>query len=102
MTENVKNIQFALGLAQKAGKLVSGDWAVRDSLKQKKIKLIVLATDASQNSKKEVYQLARSQKIEIIEEITACEIGSAIGKGKRICAGILDINFVNLLKSKRL
>ncbi len=49
------NIAFALGLAQKAGKVASGDFAVRSALKSGKAKLLVVATDAAPNSKKDMY-----------------------------------------------
>ncbi len=45
-------VTFALGLAQKAGKLASGDYAVRSALKNGKAKLLLVAADAAENSKK--------------------------------------------------
>ena len=49
------NVAFALGLAQKAGKVASGDFAVRSGLESGKAKLLHVATDASPNSKKDMY-----------------------------------------------
>ena len=43
---------FALGLAQKAGKLVSGDFAVKAALKAGTVQLLVVAQDTAPNSKK--------------------------------------------------
>ena len=48
-------VTFALGLAQKAGKLASGDYAVRSALKNGKAKLLLVAADAAENSKKDMY-----------------------------------------------
>ena len=45
---------FALGLAQKAGKLVSGDFAVKAALKAGTVQLLVVAQDTAPNSKKEL------------------------------------------------
>lgn len=49
------NVAFALGLAQKAGKVASGDFAVRSALKSGKAKLLIVAADAAPNSKKDMY-----------------------------------------------
>lgn len=51
-------VTFALGLAQKAGKLASGDYAVRSALKNGKAKLLLVAADAAENSKKDMYFMA--------------------------------------------
>ena len=42
-----KDVAGALGLAQKAGKLSSGDLGVKDALLGGKAKLLLIATDAS-------------------------------------------------------
>ena len=55
------NVAFALGLAQKAGKIASGDVAVRAALKSGKVKVLVLAQDAAPNSKKEFISWQRWQ-----------------------------------------
>ena len=41
-----KDVAGALGLAQKAGKLSSGDLGVKDALSDGKAMLLVIATDA--------------------------------------------------------
>ena len=41
-------VTFALGLAQKAGKLASGDYAVRSALKNGKARLLLVAADAAE------------------------------------------------------
>ena len=59
------NVAFALGLAQKAGKVASGDFAVRSALKSGKAKLLVVAEDAAPNSKKDMYYLAEVAGVEV-------------------------------------
>ena len=48
-----KDVAGALGLAQKAGKISSGDLGVKDALSGGKAKLLVVAADASPNTVKE-------------------------------------------------
>ena len=92
------NVAFALGLAQKAGKVASGDFAVRSALKSGKAKLLSVAADAAPNSKKDMYYLAEVAGVEVIELLTRDELGYAIGKAKRTALVITDNNFAKMLK----
>ena len=92
------NVAFALGLAQKAGKVASGDFAVRSALKSGKAKLLVVATDAAPNSKKDMYYLAEVAGVEVVELLTRDGLGFAIGKAKRTALAITDLNFAKMIK----
>lgn len=92
------NVAFALGLAQKAGKVASGDFAVRSALKSGKAKLLIVATDAAPNSKKDMYYLAEVAGVEVMELLTRNELGFAIGKAQRTALAITDLNFAKMLK----
>ena len=91
------NVAFALGLAQKAGKVASGDFAVRSALKSGKAKLLVVAEDAAPNSKKDMYYLAEVAGVEVVELLTRDELGYAIGKAKRTALVITDTNFAKMI-----
>ena len=91
---------FALGLAQKAGKLVSGDFAVKAALKAGTVQLLVVAQDTAPNSKKELCYLAAQAGVLVLELLTRWELGSAIGKGQRAAAAITDSNFASMLQGK--
>ncbi|MCQ2363268.1 MAG: ribosomal L7Ae/L30e/S12e/Gadd45 family protein [Acidaminococcaceae bacterium] len=90
--------QFVLGLAQKAGKLVSGDFAVKNAFKEGRVKILFVARDAAAGSRKELHFLAEKAGVPVDESLTADEIGSSIGKGSRISAALLDENFLNMLR----
>jgi ribosomal protein L7Ae-like RNA K-turn-binding protein len=91
---------FALSLAQKAGKVVSGDFAVRGALKAGTVKLLVLAADTAPNSKKEMRYLAEQAGVPVVELLTRWELGSAIGKGQRAAVAVTDSNFAGMLSGK--
>lgn len=91
------NVAFALGLAQKAGKVASGDFAVRSALKSGKAKLLVVATDAAPNSKKDMHYLAEVAGVTVVELLTRDELGFAIGKAKRTALAITDTNFAKMI-----
>ena len=59
---------FALGLAQKAGKLVSGDFAVKAALKAGTVQLLVVAQDTAPNSKKELCYLAAQAGVPVLAD----------------------------------
>ena len=91
---------FALGLAQMAGKLESGDFAVKAALKAGTVQLLVVAQDTAPNSKKELCYLAAQAGVPVLELLTRWELGSAIGKGQRAAAAITDSNFASMLQGK--
>ena len=91
-------VTFALGLAQKAGKLASGDYAVRSALKNGKAKLLLVAADAAENSKKDMYFMAEMSDTPVVECLTRDELGWAIGKAKRTAVVVLDNSFANMIK----
>lgn len=90
-------LTFALGLAQKAGKVASGDFALRAALKAGKGKLMIIAVDTSENSKKDLLYLAEYAEVPVVEALSGYELGHAIGKGKRSAALIIDKNFVDMI-----
>ncbi len=91
-------LSFAIGMAQKAGKAVSGDFSVRSILKSGKAKLLVIAADAAPNSKKDMYYLADAAKVPVLETATRQELGAAIGKAPRTAIAITDSNFAKMLQ----
>ena len=79
-----------LGFASKAGKLSYGFDAVRTSLSQKKSKLLLLANDISQKSKKEILFFGNKYNVSVIdlEQIDMQTLSHAVG---RKC-GIISVN----------
>ncbi len=95
-----KQVAFALGLAQKAGKVASGDFAVRAALNGGKARLMLIACNAAENSRKELEYLAETAGVKAITGPTREEIGSAIGKSPRMAVVITDNNFAVMIQSK--
>lgn len=82
-----------LGLCQRAGKAVSGDFAVRANISKGKVKAMIIATDTSEKVKQEYIQLGKTNKIPTVLVLTKQEIGLALGKSARVAVAILDSNF---------
>lgn len=77
-----------LGLAQRAGFLVTGDEMVEKAMKQGKKLLVLCANDASQATQSR-YQKMSQQYEHILEQtFSSDQISHALGKKRSICAVI--------------
>lgn len=95
MKNNMEKIHSLLGLAMRAGKLVSGEDATMLDLKKGKLNLIIVASDASNNTKKLFNDKSSYRKVNCVELSTKSDLGISIGKDSRAVIGIKDIGFAN-------
>ena len=82
-----------LGLAARAGKIVSGDDSTLLELKRGNVKLVIIAEDASNNTKKLFKDKSSYRHIPYEHFSTKLQIGLAIGKAPRAVVGIKDAGF---------
>lgn len=87
-----------LGLAQRAGKVISGEGSVENALRKGKVKLLILAEDASANTSKLFHNMTKTAGVPIHVHGTKLELGLAIGKSQRSTIAITDMNFVRGIK----
>lgn len=95
MNNNIEKIHSLLGLAMRAGKLVSGEDGTMLDLKKGKLNLVIVAEDASNNTKKLFKDKSSFRKVDYIELSTKNDLGISIGKDSRAVIGIKDIGFAN-------
>ena len=96
--KNLKQTLFSIGLAKKAGKLVSGTDAVCDEIRKGKIFLIVCSEDVSDNTKKKISDCAAYYQVKLFYLDVSKEIlGNSIGKPFAACVGISDKNLSELI-----
>lgn len=98
MKSNEDKIYSLLGLATRAGKVVSGDDSTLLDMKKGRVNLVIVASDASDNTKKLFNDKCSYRKIDVLHFSTKLNLGSAIGKGYRAVIGIKDINFSSKIK----
>ena len=79
-----------LGIAAKAGKLVSGTDAVLDVAKRKQAKLVIVAEDSSDKTKKEMKFICDRFNIPLMIFGNIDENSHAIGKRNRAIIAITD------------
>lgn len=80
-------------MPQSLGKVISGMDAVCEGVERKKVKLVVVATDTSEKSKKNIKYVCTNNEINVIEFSTIEELSHVIGKKNKAIIGITDKNF---------
>ena len=75
-----------LGMATRAGKLVSGDGLTTKAIQKNQAKLVVVASDASDNTKEKMQNKCKFYNVPLDISFTKDEISQAIGKSRSICA----------------
>lgn len=98
MKSNEEKVYSLLGLCMRAGKVVSGDDSTLLDLKKGKVHLILIANDASDNTKKLFNDKCSYRNVSLINFSTKLQLGLSIGKAPRAVIGIKDINFSNKIK----
>ncbi len=82
-----------LGLCMKAGKVKSGAFSVTDAVHNGKAWVVITATDASANTKKEFMNMCSFYEVPYYEYGTKDELGHAMGKEERSCIAVCDEGF---------
>ncbi|HBQ64798.1 MAG TPA: 50S ribosomal protein L7ae [Clostridiales bacterium] len=86
-----------LGLAAKAGKLVSGEEMCLRMIHKGKVRCIIMAEDASSNARQRLSKACSAAGIRCLTYGNKASLGRHIGKEIRAVVGVMDGNF-----SKRL
>ncbi len=92
-----KKILGLLGIATKAGKVASGEFMVENMIKSRKAKLVLVAGDASDNTKKLFHNKCEYYKVPLYILSTKEELGHAIGCEARASVCVADEGFKKAL-----
>lgn len=82
-----------VALCQKARGLVAGEFACKKAVLEKEAKLVIVATDASNNTKKLFGDKTSYRQIPCLQWGTKEKLGSILGKEPRAVIAIVDTNF---------
>lgn len=72
--------------------------AVQTALARHKVKLLLIAADASESSKANLRQLADRAQTVYVECATKAALGASLGKGPRAAVAILDQGFATAVR----
>ena len=82
-----------LGLAKRAGKVVSGEFMTEKAVKTGKAYLVIVAKDASENTKKNFNDMCSWYRVPIRTGPGREDLGHAIGQEMRVSVAVTDENF---------
>lgn len=89
-----------IGIAKRAGKVVSGEFSTEKAIKEKKAKLVIVAEDASDNTKKLFTNKTKFYDIPLFFYGDKDSLGHGIGCEIRTSIGILDEGLANAIIKK--
>ena len=89
-----------LGLAIRGRNLVSGEFQTESAVKDGSALLVIVAQDASANTKKLFHDKCSFYEVPIWEYGTKVELGRAIGKDLRSSLAICDAGLANAIQKE--
>ena len=87
-----------ISLATKAGKTKSGEFMTEKEVKEGRAHLVIVADDASDNTKKKFQNMCEYYKVPVYFFSNKDDLGHAIGKEFRASLAILDEGFKNSIE----
>ena len=96
----VDRVLSMIGLSAKAGKVKSGEFAVEQAVKGGKAYMVIVAEDASDNSKKNYRDMCTFYEVPIYFYGNKEDLGSCCGKEFRASVAIMDENLAKAVADK--
>ena len=84
-----------IGLAARARKVCFGADSVEERINKNKVKMLIVAEDASQRTKDKFNKIAKEKNVPIIIKGDIELLSKTIGKSNKAIIGIEDINLSN-------
>ncbi len=100
MSQILKKVFSLLGIATKSNNLVSGEFLTEKAVKEHKAALVIVAEDASNNTKKMFTNMCEFYKVPIYFCGTKNELGHAMGKEFRASLAILDKGLADAIEKQ--
>lgn len=95
--DDEKKVLSYLGLSRKAGKLVSGAYQTEEAVRKGRAALVILAGDASDNSKKKFRNMCEWHHVRLLCLSDTVTLGSCTGSGPRSSLAVLDSGFAEAI-----
>ena len=87
-----------LGLCKRANKVAGGEVAAEEAIRGKKACLVIVAGDASANTKKKFHNSASFYEVPILELGTKADLGRAVGEEIRAVLVVTEAGFAAKLQ----
>lgn len=95
---SLEKLSNLLGLAQRAGALISGEGLVIKAIQKHQTRLVFLAHDAAPNLTKKVTDKCQYYDIEVSTVFSALELSVAIGRSRKVLA-VTDAGFAKKMRT---
>ena len=89
-----------LGLAMRAGKLVSGEFMTEHAIREGRARLVILAADASEGTKKKFRDSCAYYEVPMLISADKETLGQSVGKRERASLAITDEGFAGSIRKK--
>ena len=86
-----------LGLAMRGHNLVSGEFQTLEAIKKGSAMLVIIAEDASDNTKKLFTDKCTFYEVPVAQYGTKVQLGRAIGKDLRSSIGVCDVGLADAI-----
>lgn len=95
---NLERLSNLIGLAQRAGKVISGEELVVKAIQSQQVALVFLANDAGPNVTKKVTDKSNYYSVEVSTVFSTLELSAALGKPRKVVA-IADAGFSKKMRT---
>ena len=95
---NKQRVSNLLGLAQRAGKIISGEEMVVKAIQEQKAKLVFLAHDAAPNLTTKIQDKRHYYQVKVVTVFSTLELSIAVGKSRKVLA-VTDAGFTKKMRS---
>lgn len=95
--ENMKKVFNLLGLATKAGRVVSGEFSTEKAIKDGKAQMVIVSEESSDNTRKMFTNMCTYYQVPIYFFGKKGELGHAMGKENRASLAVLDAGFAKAI-----
>ena len=96
--KNPDKVLGTIGLAVRAGKLVSGEFMTERAIRDGEAELVIIADDASAGTKKKFTDSCRYYRVPILYVFDKDTLGQSIGKRERASVAVLDKGFAGAIR----
>ena len=93
-------VLFLIGLAMRAGKVASGEFAAEKAVKSGLASVVLVAGDASENTKKMFANMCTYYKVPVYFYSDKETLGAAIGKVYRASVAVTDEGFGKAIEDR--
>jgi len=87
-----------IGLAMRAGKIVTGEDGVLEAIRTGTACLVVMSADASARTRKVIEDKCRSGAVPLLTGYSRYELGAAVGKPERVLLAVTDRGLADLIR----